>query len=110
MIDRLLKENPGDITARITNGRLLAIKGNTADAIVVLREVVKDAPENPQAHYILGQVLRESKDMPGAKNELQEVQPDSAEQSHGAAGSGRGLSRFSATMTPPWNMRPGCKS
>ncbi len=31
--DRLLKENPGDITARITNGRLLAIKGNTADAI-----------------------------------------------------------------------------
>ena len=61
LTDRLLKENPGDITARITNGRLLAIKGNTADAIVVLREVVKDAPENPQAHYILGQVLRESK-------------------------------------------------
>jgi len=45
----------------------------------VLRDVIKDAPENPQAHYILGQVLRETRDIPGAKNELQEanrIQPN----------------------------------
>ena len=79
LTDRLLKDNPGDITARITNGRLLAIKGNTADAVIVLREVIKDAPENPQAHYIFGQVLRETRDMPGSQERVAGSQPDRPE-------------------------------
>ena len=73
MVDRLLKDDPGDVTARLTNGRLLAIKGNTAEATTVLRQVVKDAPESPQAHFALGQVLRQTGDMAGAKSELQEA-------------------------------------
>ena len=73
LTDRLLKENPGDIMARITHARLLAIKGNSAEAITTLREVIKDAPENPQAHFILGKVLHQTGDLAGAKSELQEA-------------------------------------
>ena len=63
----------------MTNGRLMAIKGNLPDATTALRGVVKDAPENPQAHYILGLILRQTGDMAGAKSELQEanrIQPN----------------------------------
>src|SRR5208283_4530629 len=73
LTDRLLKDNPGDVMARITHARLLAIKGNSSEAIKTLREVIKDAPENAQAHFILGQVLRQTGDLVGAKNELQEA-------------------------------------
>ena len=65
--------------ARITHARLLAIKGNGAEAVVTLRDVIKDAPENAKAHFILGQVLRQTGDLTGAKAELQEAlkrQPD----------------------------------
>jgi tetratricopeptide (TPR) repeat protein len=71
--DRMLKEKPGDIMARIIHARLLAIKGNSAAAITALREVIHDAPDNAQAHYILGQVLRQTGDLAGAKSELQEA-------------------------------------
>ena len=57
----------------MTNGRLLAIKGNLPDATTTLRGVMKDAPENPQAHYVLGLILRQTGDMAGAKSELQEA-------------------------------------
>jgi tetratricopeptide (TPR) repeat protein len=73
MTDDMLKERPGDIMARITHGRLLAIKGNTAEAVTSLRDVVHDAPDNVQAHYVLGQVLRQTGDQAGAKNELQDA-------------------------------------
>ena len=36
MTDRMLKDNPGDVMARITHARLLAIKGNSAEAITTL--------------------------------------------------------------------------
>ena len=70
MTDSMLKEKPGDVVARITHARLLAIKGNSAEAITTLRDVIKDAPENAQAHYILGQVLRQTGDLPGAKKRI----------------------------------------
>lgn len=73
MTDSMLKDKPGDVMARITHARLLAIKGNSAEAITTLRDVVHDAPDNAQAHYILGQVLRQTGDLPGAKSELQEA-------------------------------------
>jgi tetratricopeptide (TPR) repeat protein len=73
LTDKLLKDNPGDILARVTHARLLAIKGNSQEAVVQLREVIKDAPENAKAHFILGQVLRQSGDFTGAKAEMQEA-------------------------------------
>ncbi len=79
LTDQLLKANPGDMMARITHARLLAMKGNGPEAVTTLREVIKDAPENAKAHYILGQVLRQTGDLAGAKSELQEAlkrQPD----------------------------------
>jgi tetratricopeptide (TPR) repeat protein len=72
MADSMLKDKPGDVVARITHARLLAIKGNSAEAVISLRDVIHDAPENAQAHFILGQVLRQTGDLPGAKSELQE--------------------------------------
>jgi tetratricopeptide (TPR) repeat protein len=72
LADSMLKDKPGDVIARTTHARLLAIKGNSAEAITSLRDVIHDAPENAQAHFILGQVLRQTGDLPGAKSELQE--------------------------------------
>ncbi len=71
--DAMLKERPGDVMARVTHARLQAFKGDPNAAIATLRDVIKDAPENPQAHFILGQVLRQTGDMAGAKTELQEA-------------------------------------
>ncbi len=88
----MLKDKPGDVMARITHARLLAIKGNSAEAITTLREVVHDAPDNAQAHFILGQVLRQTGDLPGAKSELQE------------AASSR--PHLSACRTTRWSSRP----
>jgi tetratricopeptide (TPR) repeat protein len=73
MADRMLKDKPGDVIARITHARLLAINGNSAEAITTLHDVIHDAPDNAQAHYILGQVLRQTGDLAGAKSELQEA-------------------------------------
>ncbi len=72
LADGMLKDKPGDVIARITHARILAIKGNSAEAITSLRDVIHDAPDNAQAHFILGQVLRQTGDLPGAKSELQE--------------------------------------
>src|ERR1039458_10094236 len=72
MADSMLKDRPGDIIARITHARMLAMKGNSAEAITSLRDVIHDAPENAQAHFIMGQVLRQTGDLPAAKSELQE--------------------------------------
>jgi tetratricopeptide (TPR) repeat protein len=69
----MLKDRPSDVVARITHARLLAMKGNTADAITILRGVVHDAPDNIQGHYMLGITLRQTGDLPGAKSELQEA-------------------------------------
>jgi predicted Zn-dependent protease len=73
LTDKLLKENPGDVMARITHARILAMNGNGPEAVAALHDVIKDAPENAKAHYILGQVLRQTGDLSGAKSELQEA-------------------------------------
>ena len=44
-----------------------------ATAVVTLRGVAKDMPENPQAHYFLGQALMRTGDLSGAKSEFQEA-------------------------------------
>jgi len=77
--DQMLKDKPGDVTARILHARLLAGQGKRNDAITTMRAVIKDAPENPQARFVLGQIYRQTGDLAGAKSELQEAikrQPD----------------------------------
>lgn len=71
--DQMLKDNRGDVTARILHARLLALQGKRDDAITTMRAVIRDAPENAQAHFILGQIYRQTGDLAGAKSELQEA-------------------------------------
>ncbi len=70
MTDSMLKEKPGDLTARMIHARLLAIKGNSAEAITTLRDVVHDAPDNAQAHFMLGQVLRQIRRSAGSQERV----------------------------------------
>jgi tetratricopeptide (TPR) repeat protein len=71
--EQMLKDRPNDVTGRMIKGRLEAIKGDYATAVVTLRGVAKDMPENPQAHYFLGQALMRTGDLSGAKGEFQEA-------------------------------------
>ena len=73
MDEQMLKDKPNDVAGRLIKGRLEAIKGDYQAAVVTLRGVVKDAPENPQAHYFLGQALMRTGDLAGAKSEFQEA-------------------------------------
>jgi len=71
--EQMLKDKANDVPGRLIKGRLEAIKGDFATAVVTLRGVAKDAPENPQAHYFLGQALMRTGDVSGAKSEFQEA-------------------------------------
>src|SRR5664279_5640870 len=73
MDEQMLKDKPNDVAGRLIKGRLEAFKGDYQTAVVTLRGVVKDAPENPQAHYFLGQALMRTGDLAGAKSEFQEA-------------------------------------
>ena len=66
--EQMLKEKPNDVAGRMFKGRLEAIKGDFPAAVTTFRGVVKDSPENPQAHYFLGQALLKTGDLSGAKN------------------------------------------
>ena len=48
--DQMLKDKPNDVAGRMIQGRLQAIKGDFPAAVITFRGVVKDSPENPQAH------------------------------------------------------------
>ena len=63
MDEQILKDKPNDVAGRLIRGRLEAFKGDYQAAVVTLRGVVKDAPENPQAHYFLGQALMRTGDV-----------------------------------------------
>ena len=71
--EQMLKDKPNDVAGRMIKGRLEAIKGDYPAAVVTLRGVAKDTPENPQAHYFLGQALMRTGDLSGAKTEFQEA-------------------------------------
>ena len=110
LTDRLLKENPGDVMARIVRARLLAIKGNSAEAITTLREVIKDAPENAQAHFILGQVLRQI-GRPGGSQERTSGSSEAAIlKTRWCCTLWRKPTVTHATTIPPANMLRVCRS
>src|ERR1019366_3150999 len=46
--EKILKDKPNDVAGRMIKGRLEAIKGDFAAAVLTFRGVVKDSPENPQ--------------------------------------------------------------
>ncbi|MFN8179510.1 MAG: tetratricopeptide repeat protein [bacterium] len=57
-------------TADVTLGRLLFQRGQTRDALAVLRRAVERAPEDPLARYYLGDLLRRDGDLISAAREL----------------------------------------
>ena len=92
--DQILKGKANDVPGRMIQGRLQAVKGDLPAAVVTFRGVVKDAPENPQAHFLLGEALAKSGDLAGAKTEFQEAIKRNAGQSDVSAGAGRSVSRL----------------
>ena len=71
--DRMLKDKPGDVMARITHARLWPSKAIAPKPLPRCVTSSTMRPDNAQAHYMLGQVLRQTGDLAGAKAELQEA-------------------------------------
>jgi tetratricopeptide (TPR) repeat protein len=69
----ILKSNPKDTAARISNGRIMLARGQNKDAMTYLRSVVADAPENATAHYFLAMALQSINDLNQAQVELNEA-------------------------------------
>jgi tetratricopeptide (TPR) repeat protein len=76
----ILKSNPKDVSARVSNGRIMLAKNQGKDAMTYLRSVVADAPENASAHFFLAMALESINDLNQAQAELNEAikfSPDS---------------------------------
>jgi tetratricopeptide (TPR) repeat protein len=69
----ILKSNPKDVSARISNGRIMLARQQSKDAMTYLRSVVADAPENATAHYFLAIALQSINDLNQAQSELNEA-------------------------------------
>lgn len=57
LTDEILKADPGDDDALVYRGQMQISRGNVADAAQSLQTVIKNAPNNSQAHYVLGVAL-----------------------------------------------------
>ena len=54
VIDNFLKNSPSDPNAQILRGQILVRQGKASDAVHILEQAVKSAPDNAAAHYQLG--------------------------------------------------------
>jgi tetratricopeptide (TPR) repeat protein len=60
LIRRLVGLNPNDFWATAEVAKLLMSKGSIAEAEIHARNAVRIAPENPQAHNLMGMILTEA--------------------------------------------------
>lgn len=70
---RLMKQAPTDVTARIDHGRLLAAQNRLQEAVDFLQKVASDTPDSPQAHYFLAMALQDFGNFSDANAQLQDA-------------------------------------
>ena len=71
--DEILKTNPKDDDALVYRSQLQINSGNVSDAAQTLQAVVKDAPNNIQAHYVLGVAFQKQGNLAQAVSEWREA-------------------------------------
>ena len=77
----ILKEHPDDTDALAFGATILVEKGEAAAAIIVLQQVIERAPDNPVAHFNLGQAYAAQHNDVAARREMEEairLRPDFA--------------------------------
>jgi tetratricopeptide (TPR) repeat protein len=68
-----LEKNPGDPAALVLRGEILAMKGETQQAIVLLEKACELEPEDAQAHFELGTIYDRGKRTADAARHFQQV-------------------------------------
>jgi tetratricopeptide (TPR) repeat protein len=71
--NQLMKQAPKDLIVSVFHGRLLLAQGKKQDAVIVLQNAVKGAPDSAQAHYYLGVAYWQSDSLGQANSEFQEA-------------------------------------
>jgi tetratricopeptide (TPR) repeat protein len=71
--DEILKTNPKDYDALVYRSQMQINSGDVSDAEQTLQAVVKDAPNNIQAHYALGVAFRKQGNLAQAVGEWREA-------------------------------------
>ena len=87
--DELLKANPQDNEALISRSKMQISSGDLNDAIATLQTVIKNDPNNSEAHYDLGVAFDRSADLDGAETEWIEaahLRPDLVDAQRALAG------------------------
>jgi tetratricopeptide (TPR) repeat protein len=71
--DEMLKANPKDDNALVYRSQMQITSGDLNDAVQTLQAVVKDSPNNFQAHYALGVALQKQGNLEHAESEWREA-------------------------------------
>ena len=72
-VDELLKENPRNGEARIAKARMLLVDGKLDEALTHAKEAVNADRGLPAAHYTLGLIALERRDLAAAESACREV-------------------------------------
>ncbi len=72
-VDELLKSDEGKTVGKYWRGRLALAKGQSAEAIAILQEAVREQPTFAPAHYYLGFALQAHNNLPSAKMSFSEA-------------------------------------
>jgi len=73
LIDGILKSNPKDDDALVYQSQMQITLGDVTSAAQTLQSVVKDAPNNIQAHYALGVAFQKQGNLEHAETEWREA-------------------------------------
>jgi tetratricopeptide (TPR) repeat protein len=70
--DEILRANPKETDAQVMRGRILNLRGQFSEAIVVLQAALKDEPNDARGHYQLGLALSRTGNVSRAELEWRE--------------------------------------
>ncbi len=72
-VDDVLKDSPRHVEARIAKARMLLVDGKPDDALIHAKEAVNADRGMPSAHYTLGLIALERRDLTAAEGAFREV-------------------------------------
>ena len=98
----ILKSNPSDNDALVYRSQMQISSGRTKDAIATLETVIKNDPDNSEAHYVLGVGFQKLGDLERAQSEWRtalHLRPDLLDAVRALAGSRNGKRRHGGSRS-----------
>ena len=71
--EEILRSTPNDSEALLYRSQIQISEGHAADAVQALQGVIRNAPDNSQAHYALGVAFEKQGDLQRARSEWEEA-------------------------------------